>query len=111
MRAIGGVDQLCRDANAISGTAHAAFQNRADTECFGNTANVLLFATEGEGGGAGDHFQAGNLRQQVDDLFRESVAEVVLLLVAAHIGEGQHGDGRSGWNKAPGSLLMLSGDL
>ena len=34
------------------------------------------------------------MRQQVDDLFGESVAEVLVLLVGGHVGEREHGDRR-----------------
>src|SRR5262249_46386272 len=83
------------DTNAASRAAHAAFKNRVHAQSFGNSADVLVLATEGESRSTGDNFERGNLRQQVDDLFGETVAEAILLLVVAHVGEGQHGDGGS----------------
>jgi len=62
-------------------------------EGFGDFLDVLLLAPEGEGGRTGGHFEAGNLGPVVDDLFGQAVAEVILLLIGAHIGEGQDGDG------------------
>ena len=38
-------------------------------------------------------FKPRTLRQGVDDLFGQAVAEILVLLVGAEIGEGQHGDG------------------
>jgi hypothetical protein len=33
------------------------------------------------------------VRQQVDDLLGQAVAEVLVVRIAAHVGERQHGDG------------------
>jgi hypothetical protein len=45
------------------------------------------------GGSASRHLQPGNLREQVQDLLRQAVGEVLVVGVAAHVGEGQNRDG------------------
>src|SRR5438552_1369354 len=54
-----------------------------------------FFALEGECRGARRNFQPRHFSQRVDDLFGQPVTEILVILVAAHIGEGQHGDGGS----------------
>src|SRR6476620_10624146 len=46
-------------------------------------------------GRSGIHRAAGHPRQSVDDLFRETVAEVLVIGVSAQIGKRQHSDRRS----------------
>src|SRR5579863_246486 len=95
MRSVLGLDELRRNADAVSGAPHAAFKDRADAERFGDLADVLLLAFESEGGRARNYFQSRNLGEQVQDFFGQSVAEVFVLLVRAHVGKGQDGDGGS----------------
>ena len=78
--AVGGVDQLRRDPDPIAGLAHAAFEHVRDAERLRDPPDVDVLALERERGGARDHLQVGHLRQRVDDLFRQPVAEVILLL-------------------------------
>src|SRR5579864_2681336 len=93
MRAILGADQLGRDTDAISGTSHAAFEDRAHSEYFGNFADVLVFSLERERRGARDDLESGYVGQQIQDLLRQPVAEVLVIGVAAYIGKRQNGDG------------------
>src|ERR1700679_2839759 len=59
----------------------------------GDLGNFRILALEGECGGSSCYLEPRNLCQRVDDLLCQSVAEVLLLFVAAHVGEGQHGYG------------------
>ena len=93
--AVLGVDELRRHAYAASRAADAAFENVRDAERFRDPADVLFLAAKGEGGRARGDLEAGDVRQQVDDLLGQSVAEVLVVRVAAHVGERQHGDGGS----------------
>src|ERR1700722_280686 len=93
MRAVGRVDQLRRHAHARAAASHAAFEYVVYSQNVADLANVLVFAFKGEGGGSGDHFQAGNLRQNIGDLFGKAVGEIFILRVAADVVEGQHDDG------------------
>ena len=56
------------------------------------TSSMLAF--EGERGSARDHPQIRDFRQEVDDLLGKAVAEILVLLVAAHIVEGKDRDRR-----------------
>ena len=46
-------------------------------------------------------FSPGDARQRIDDFFGQAVAEILVLLVAAHVLERQHDDRRlfSGWRR------------
>ena len=103
MGAVGGMDQLRGHAETISGSPHAAFQDVLHAQRLGDFGDVLLLSTERERRSAGNHFQARNFGEQVQDLFGQAVAEVFILFVRAHVGEGQDGNrgllwcGRSAW--------------
>src|SRR5262249_4776867 len=56
---------------------------------------------ERKGGSAGDHLQAGDLRQRIDDLFGEAVAEVVIVFSRTHVGERQDRNRRSSSSALP----------
>jgi hypothetical protein len=75
-----------------------------------------MFTLEGKSRCARDHFQIRDPRQGVDDLFRKTVAEVLVLLIAAHVLEWQDrdrrlesGSGRHRPNAARGHGLDLGG--
>jgi hypothetical protein len=73
--------------------AHAAFKDVCDAECFGDLDDVLLLASKRGGRSARDYLQSLNFGEQVQYLLGQPVAEVFVFLVAAHVGERQHGDG------------------
>src|SRR5579863_10172471 len=90
---VGSVNQLRRDSNAIGGAPHAAFKNRLYIQGFCDLPDVLFLPAERKGGGPRRYLQPRYFREQVQDLFGQSVAEVLVLLVRAHIGEGKNRDG------------------
>jgi len=92
VRAVRRVDQLCRNADAAAGTPDAPLQHRRHAEHAGDLADVLFLAAERERRRARDDLQAVHLRQQVDHVLRESVAEVLLIFVGTEIGERQDSD-------------------
>jgi len=47
--------------------------------------------------------------QQVDDLLCQSIAEVLIVGIAAHVGEGKHGDGRLLVGRLGHGLLQCGG--
>ena len=53
----------------------------------GDLADVLGLALEGECRSSGGHLQALNLRQEIDDLLGQPVAEVFIFLITTHVGE------------------------
>ncbi len=87
-----GPDQLSRDAYRVAGFAYAAFEHVGDVQRPRNIGNRRLFALEVEAGGAGRHAQFGNSREQSDEFLRQTVREVLLVLVLAHVHERQHCD-------------------
>src|SRR3546814_18438640 len=71
----------------------SAFQDRAHAELAGGGGDVDLLALEVERRRARGHLELRQLGQQVEDLLGDAVAEVLVLGVAAHVDERQHGDG------------------
>jgi hypothetical protein len=84
------VDQLGGDPNAVAGLAHAAFQHVADAEFARDLADIDRAALEGECGVAGDHRQRRDVGQIGGYVLADPVAEIFLLGLAAHVGEGQY---------------------
>ena len=89
----GDVVELRRDAHALAVLAHAAFDHVADAELLGDLLHVDGLALVGERGVARDHEEPAQLGQRGDDVLADAVGEILLLRIAAHVGEGQHGDG------------------
>src|SRR6185437_15927213 len=80
------------DAQPVSGLAHATFQDVAHFQLLGDLRDIDALALELERGVARDDSQRRHLTKVSDDVFADAVAEIFLLLVVAHIGEGQHAD-------------------
>ena len=101
------LDQLPGDAQPVCGPPHAALQHIADAEFLGDLADVHRLALVGKGRIPGDDEQAGEFRQAGDQVLDEPVGEILLLRVAAHIGERQHRD-RGLLGSANGSALVAA---
>ena len=93
MAAGGDVVELRGDAHAVAALAHAAFEHVADAELVGDLLHVDGLALVDERRVARDHEEPAQLRQRGDDVLADAVGEILLLRFAAHVGEGQHGDG------------------
>ena len=89
-----GVDQLGGDADAVAGAANAALQHVAHAKLAPDLPHVDGLALVPEAGVAGDDEQLGEPRQLRDDVLGDAVAEVFLIRVATHAGEGENGDRR-----------------
>src|SRR5579883_2134250 len=92
MAAIQPVDQLRSDAHSAASLSYAALENEADIELLADLGDIDGLPLKGERRIAGDHEQSRNLGQGGNDVFRDSVGEIFLLDVAAHILERQYGD-------------------
>ena len=92
MAAVGGVDELHRDAQAVPDALYAAFEDRADVELPADLAHVHRLALEGEGRGPSDDTQPAQARESVGQFLRQAVAEILLVLFAGHVRERQHGN-------------------
>src|SRR5205823_7473610 len=88
----GAVDQLGDDPYPVPDLAHAALQHVGDSELPGDVADIHRLALEGEGGVPRDHLKRRNLRQVGGDVLADSVAEIFLLGIAAHVLERQDAD-------------------
>src|SRR5262249_33199850 len=105
-----GVDQLRGDAEAIPAPTHAALQHIAYPQIAPHIADIGRLALVLEARVAGDDEQLREARQLGDDVLGDAVAQVILLLVSAKIGEGEYGNRRRirQWQR---SLLGAKGDL
>src|SRR6185437_13892558 len=112
MRAAPGVDELARYAHAIARFAHAAFEHVANTELRADPFHVDRLAFVGEARIARDDVQFGQFRQAGDDVVGDAVGKIFLLRVAAHIAEGEHGDGGFVGNgrRCAGGVAVLDPD-
>src|ERR1700722_13136657 len=95
------VDQLGGDAYAATRLAHAAFEDEADLEFAREFEDINMLALVHKRAVARNDGQCRNLAQISDDVLGDAVAEVLLLLIATHIGEGQDAD-RDAWNGGEG---------
>src|SRR5262249_27778315 len=75
MTAVGGVDQLTRDTNAIVGFAHAALEDVSHAQLRGHVADVDGLALVSERRVAGDDEEPSLPRQTRDDVFGETAAK------------------------------------
>jgi hypothetical protein len=94
MRGISRIDQLGADAHATAGLAHRAFQNITHPQFAPDLFHIDGLALVGEARIASDDEEPADARQRRDDLLDHAVGEILLLGIAAHIGEGQHRDRR-----------------
>src|SRR6516162_8337311 len=92
MISVRGFHQLCRDAQTVVSSAHAPLKNRAHFQLLADDARVDVFALEGEGRAARDDVEVRDLGESVDDFFGNTVGEILVLRVAAHIHERHYDD-------------------
>ena len=72
------IDELRGNAHALAGPADRAFEHGAHAELAADGANVDRASLVGKAGVAGDHDEAGDLRQVGDDVFADPVGEILL---------------------------------
>jgi hypothetical protein len=106
--AVLGVYQLRRHADAIPRLANAAFEDRPHPQRRSDRHDVLLLAAKREGRCARSHLPSGELRQHVDDLFSEAVAEVILFLSPLMLANGS--TAIEGWSSS-GPVFAAAFDL
>jgi hypothetical protein len=91
MTTIGHVDQLDGHAYSIARLQDAALEHLAHVEQLADFANVPCRILELKARRSGDDSKSGNLSQAVDELLGQSITEVLILRVPAHVDYGQHG--------------------
>src|SRR5207249_11779957 len=111
MVAVLGIDERRHHAYKTTGSADTAFKNIWYAEGFGGPPDVLVLASEGEGGRARGDLEVGDVGQKVDELLGQTVAEVVVDWVAAHVGEREHGDGWALFSRLDHGLFECGGDV
>ena len=90
------VDELGRDAHLVARASHAPLEHVAHAQLLADGDDVHRLALVAKRGIAGDHAQLREVRQIGDQVLREPIAEVLLLLVVAQVREGQHRDAGPG---------------
>src|SRR5579872_6507360 len=88
-----GIDQLRVDTYALAYSPDAAFDDKADVQLPTDLLDVYCCIPVLERSQTGPHRKKTPTRQFGNDVFRNSVAEILLFRVAAHIAERQHADG------------------
>src|SRR5262245_4484391 len=82
-----GIYQLRRDAHAVAALSHAAFQHVANAELARSALHVDRFALIRKRRIARDYEKPAQLRQAGDDVLGNSVREIFLFRIAAHVRE------------------------
>src|SRR5439155_20312931 len=77
-----------------AGLANAALQNRRHIQLLRNRRDVHVFALEVKRRRARRHAQATDLGEDIQQLFRETVGKVFLVLLGTEIRKRQHRDRR-----------------
>ena len=90
-----GVDQLHVHPKPVAATLHRAFEHVADVQLAADLLEINRFAFVGECGVSADDERAADARQVRGQALGHAIDEIVLLGIAAEIGERQHNDGKT----------------
>ncbi len=93
MIAVRSFHELRRDAQLIALLAYAPFEHVGNTQLAPDLAQVLVVPLERERRGTTGNLEFLHVGEQVEQLLRDTVGEVLLVLGRAHVDERQHGDG------------------
>ena len=88
-----GIDQLRGDPHLVVRLAYAAFQHVLHPQLSAHVLHLHRLAFVGEGRVTSDDKEAGDLREVRRNVFGDAVAEILLLGIITHVGEGQHDNG------------------
>src|SRR5258708_39915839 len=97
MAACRSLYQLAGNANAITRFPDASFQHIAHAEFASDLLDIDSLAFVGEARIAADYEQRLEVRQRRDDVLDHAVGEKLLLRIAGHVLERQHGDRALVW--------------
>ena len=89
---VAGPDQLGGDAHAVALLADRTFQNVRHAQCLTDIGEVLVSPLEVKRRGTTGDLQPIDLGQRVEDFLADAVGEVLLILLRAHVDEGEHGN-------------------
>ena len=93
VEAVRDLGELGGDAHPVPGLAHASFQDRRHTKLAADLTDTDPLVFVGEGRGTGGNPQVRDACKNIEHLFRHSVTEILLIVIGAHVGEGEDGDG------------------
>ena len=99
MRAGLRVDELDIDAQPIAGALNAALQHITHVQLAPDLLQIDMFSLVGESSVAPDHERAGDAREIGGQALRHAIDEILLLWIAADVGEGQNHDGEAWWTR------------
>src|SRR4029077_1723648 len=98
------VDQLRAYPIPLPCPAYASLHDITNAQLLCDALRVHFLAFVDKAGGPRDHSQAADMRQGRNDVVRQAVNKILLLRIAAHVDERQHGNRRlvarrraSGW--------------
>jgi hypothetical protein len=94
-------DELRRDPHAVGGPPDRPLDHGLCAQLLGDLRQARVGALVPHGGGSGDHAKSADPGQPRHDVFRHAVAEVLVLGIAAQVGEGQYHDAGSVVRRAP----------
>jgi hypothetical protein len=83
------INELARDPHARASFPHASFQDKSYPELLSYLLDLYRFALVSERRVAGDHEEARHIRQVGNNILRNTITEVFLFRVAAHVVERQ----------------------
>ncbi len=92
METVGRADQLGRDAQTLTRATDTALEDMSHVEDLTDLAKIDVLAAERESRCTGSDPEARELCQCVEELFGDSLAEVLVRLVLRQVDKGQHGD-------------------
>src|SRR5258708_997882 len=93
------VHQLSRDAHAIDVASDAAHHEIADPKLASNLLHIKMRSLVLERRMLGDDEKSGEFRQAGDEVLGDAIAEIVLLRIAAHVGERKHSNRRRAFDR------------
>src|SRR5712664_2431196 len=90
MVAAAGIYQLGSYPHVVTGLAHAPLQHVRDSELAPDILHLRRLPLVGEGRRAGDDKEVREPGESSNKVVGDAIAEIFLVAVAAHVGEGQH---------------------
>src|SRR6266851_3462734 len=92
MVAAAGIYQLGGDPHVVTGLTYAALQHVRDSQLATDVLHLRCLPLVGEGRRAGDDEEVREPGQSSNKVVGHAIAEIFLVAVATHVGEGQHGN-------------------
>src|SRR5260370_42205002 len=88
------VNELACDTNSSTSFSDATFENVTNPQFSTHLLNLNRLSLVREGRVTGDDEQGFEARQSGDDVLDDAISKVLLLWIARHVLEGQHGNRR-----------------